>query len=90
MIRERDIEAYLKKRVTEAGGEYRRVKWLGRRGAPDDYVMLKGGHWTECKAPGQTLEKHQEREHLRMRKQGISVLVLDSYEAVDRFMWGLL
>ena len=39
-LRERDIEAYLKKRVEQIGGEVRKVKWLDRRGAPDRFVML--------------------------------------------------
>jgi len=86
MIRERDIEAYLKKRVQEAGGEYRRVSWLGRNGAPDDFVMLNGGHWTECKAPGEKPKPHQLREHELMNSRGIPVYVLDSFMAVDRFI----
>lgn len=38
--RERGIEAYLVKRVKELGGEIRKVKWVGRDGAPDRVVML--------------------------------------------------
>lgn len=86
MIKERDIEAYLKKRVKEAGGEYRRVQWQGRRGAPDDFVILNGGHWTECKAPGKKPEPHQTREHARMLKHGVPVTIIDSFEAVDEFI----
>lgn len=39
-MRERDIEDYLVKRVNAMGGEIRKVKWIGRRGAPDRFVML--------------------------------------------------
>lgn len=39
-MKERDIEAYLVKRVQQLGGEIRKVKWIGRRGAPDRFVML--------------------------------------------------
>lgn len=39
-MRERDIEAHLVRRVKELGGEVRKVKWIGRRGAPDRLVML--------------------------------------------------
>lgn len=39
-IRERDIERHLVKRVKELGGEVRKVRWIGRRGAPDRLVML--------------------------------------------------
>ncbi len=39
-IRERDIERHLVKRVKELGGECRKVKWIGRTGAPDRLAML--------------------------------------------------
>ena len=39
-LRESDIEKYLVKRVKAAGGEVRKVQWIGRRGAPDRLVML--------------------------------------------------
>lgn len=39
-MKEHDIEAYLVKRVEELGGEIRKVKWIGRRNAPDRVVML--------------------------------------------------
>lgn len=38
--RERDIEKYLVGRVKALGGEVRKVKWIGRNGAPDRLVML--------------------------------------------------
>jgi hypothetical protein len=41
-MRERDIEAYLVKRVQAMGGEVRKVQFIGRRGAPDRLVMLPG------------------------------------------------
>lgn len=41
-IRERDIEDYLVKRVKSMGGEVRKVKWIGRKNAPDRVVMLPG------------------------------------------------
>lgn len=39
-LRERDVEAYLVKRVKAMGGEVRKVQWIGRAGAPDRLVML--------------------------------------------------
>lgn len=39
-MRERDIERELVRRVKAAGGEVRKVEWIGRRGAPDRLVML--------------------------------------------------
>jgi len=63
-MRESDIEAHLVKRVKELGGEVRKVKWIGRNGAPDRLVMLPvrlsgvlrdyppATIWVELKAPG--------------------------------------
>lgn len=85
-IRERDIEKYLVKRVKEAGGEIRKVKWIGRRGAPDRRVMLRRGYWVELKAPGEKLRPEQKREHHRMDMQGDTVWVLSTFGSVDLFM----
>lgn len=37
---ERDIEKHLVDSVKALGGAVRKVKWIGRRGAPDRLVML--------------------------------------------------
>lgn len=39
-MRESKIESYLVARVKALGGEVRKVKWIGRGGAPDRLVML--------------------------------------------------
>lgn len=87
-MRESDIEGYLYKRVIHLGGEIRKVKWIGRRGAPDRCVMLPGGRliWVECKAPGEIPEPHQDREHERLRRVGQIVEVVDSMERVDEVL----
>jgi len=93
-MRESDIEKYLVKRVKELGGEVRKVKWIGRRGAPDRLVMLPAYDslrcehspsttWVELKATGKSPEPHQLREHERMRRMGHRVVVIDSIEGVD-------
>lgn len=64
-MRESKIEAHLVTRVRQLGGEVRKVKWLGRNGAPDRLVLLEGwcggtntGHipprqvWVELKKEG--------------------------------------
>lgn len=79
MTRERDIEAYLVKRVKELGGEVRKVKWIGRNSAPDRLVMLPGNGfstahgvasytiWIELKAPGKLAtfpaDAHERAQH---------------------------
>lgn len=90
-LRESDIEAYLVKCAKAAGGECRKIQFIGRPGAPDRLVMLPdcmrwvGGAaiWVELKAPGKKAEPHQIREHERMRKMGQRVEVIDSYEQVE-------
>ena len=96
-MRESDIEAHLVKRVRELGGEVRKVKWIGRVGAPDRLVMLPymtylGDHaaqttiWVELKAPGEKARPSQVREHERMRAMGQQVLVIDSIEGVEALL----
>lgn len=94
-MRESQIEDYLVERVKAKGGEVRKLKWIGRRGAPDRLVLLPPtplGHgvripgavlWVELKAPGEKPKPHQQREHDRMRRMGQSVVVVDSLERVD-------
>ena len=98
--RESQIERRLVERVKEMGGEVRKVKWIGRAGAPDRLVMLPERLddstwttkwldttiWVELKAPGKKPEPHQVREHARMRKAGMRVEVVDSYERIEEIL----
>ena len=87
MTRESDIESYLVERVRDLQGEVRKVKWLGRHGAPDRIVMVPGRTiWVELKAPGEKAKPHQVREHERMRRMGQHVVVVDSFEGVDEVL----
>lgn len=86
-MRESKIEKHLAKRVEELGGECRKLRWIGRRGAPDRLVMLPGlTCFVELKAPGEVPEPHQEREHKRMRAMGQRVEVIDSIEGVEELL----
>ncbi len=89
-ICERDIEGHLVRRVEAIGGEIRKVKWIGRRGAPDRLVMFRGAEFVELKRPGEELEVYQAREHLRMRRHGIKVRMLNSFEGIDAYIGELL
>lgn len=82
---ESDIEKYLVRRVEQLGGEVRKVKWVGRRGAPDRLVLAPWGFfWVELKRPkGGRLEPHQIREHERLRQFGQRVEVFTTKEAID-------
>lgn len=76
IVYERDIERYLVKRVKELGGELRKVKWIGREGAPDRVVMLPRGRassgmfsacstlWVEVKNP-ETIKTFPANAHER-------------------------
>lgn len=68
-MRESKIEKALVKAVREAGGEIRKLAWVGRRGAPDRLVMLPGRRpiLVELKAPTGRLSKLQDREHEVLR-----------------------
>ena len=85
VVRERDVEAHLVKRVRELGGEIRKVSWVGRVNAPDRLVMLPGRRavWVELKAPGKRPTAQQIREHNRLRRLGELVEVVDTLEGVE-------
>ncbi|MCE1244909.1 hypothetical protein [Oryzomicrobium sp.] len=86
-MRESAIEKYLVERVKALGGEVRKVRWIGRNGAPDRLAMLPGKTlWVELKAPGEKCRPHQIREHERMRRMGQRVEVVDSFEGVDEVL----
>ncbi len=91
-MKESTIEKYLVKRVKTLGGEIRKVKWIGRRGAPDRLAILPavcGPVWVELKATGKSCRPHQIREHERMKLMGQSISVIDSIEGVDDLLFSL-
>jgi hypothetical protein len=96
-MKERDIEAYLVEQVKGLGGEVRKLKWVGRRGAPDRVLMLPHGDlptiWVEVKNPesiktfpADARERAQAREHARMRAAKQVVAVVGTYDQVDRLL----
>lgn len=99
-MRESDIEAQLVRRAKEEGGEVRKVRWTGRRGAPDRVLMLPAQRmdarhvlprpartvWVELKATGVAPEDYQLREHARMRLAGQRVEVVDSFDRIEAIL----
>ena len=86
---EADVEDYARKEIAKAGGKIRKVKWIGRRAAPDDFVLLPGvgrGIWVEFKKPGEKPTAAQLEEHRILRKYGERVEVIDSIAAVDSLL----
>ena len=82
---ERDIEAYLVKRVREAGGTAYKFTSPQRRSVPDRIVLMPGGRITfvELKRPGAKPTDAQAREHDRLRVLGFEVWVIDCKLMVD-------
>lgn len=88
MTRERDIERALVRAVKAAGGEVRKLAWVGRRAAPDRLVKLpdKQPMFVELKAPGGRLSRLQEVEHRRLRAIGLDVRVIWRMEDIEGVM----
>lgn len=86
MTPEGKVKQYLRERVAKLGGEVRFVKWIGRNHAPDMLVLLLDVPPTlvETKAPGKRPRPGQVREHQRLSKYGMRVLVCPTTEDVDR------
>lgn len=79
------LQNHLKRRVQSSGGQYRKVRWEGRRGCPDCYVWWTwpNAAFVEVKAPGDTFSKIQSREVERMRASGVPVYTVTSTEDID-------
>lgn len=86
--KEGKVEAYFVERVEKRGGITRKCRWLCRRGAPDRFWAFAGKRsgFAEIKPPGVPLATHQEREIARLKAAGVTVYVIDSFEAVDAFI----
>mgnify|MGYP000169640768 CR=1 FL=1 len=85
-MRESDIEKYLVKKVKEIGGECRKVKWIGRKSAPDRLVVFNGVYFIELKRPGKYLNPSQQREYIRLTQLNADVRCITTIEEVDEFI----
>lgn len=95
---EADVEEYLVKEVAKRGGVAEKFSSPNRASVPDrlvqwpaktdwDWAPLPA--WTEfveCKAPGKKPTAAQDRDHERRRAMGFRVTVVDTYEAVDKYL----
>lgn len=90
------VEDYFVEQCEDNGALVRKLAYVGRRGAPDRMVVwpatFDGSDWdakidfVELKAKGQKADDHQAREHARLRALGVNVYLIDSKEAVDRYI----
>lgn len=81
------IEATLEEltcdRAKAAGWKHRRLRWIGRRAAPD-HVFAKPGvgfFMVEFKRPGKEPTTTQWREITMLRESGVTVHVIDNLVA---------
>jgi len=83
---EAKVEDYLIKRVKELGGRERKLRWVGRDGAPDRIVWFKFpavGVVEVKREIGGVVRACQEREMARMREDGWPVFLVSNFSEVD-------
>lgn len=82
------IENYVVKRAEAEGFFVRKVRWLGRVGAPDRLFARadRGQVWIEFKDEGEEPRGSQVREHGRMREAGFELHVCDNVEDALRIL----
>lgn len=90
-MRESAIEAYLVREVAKRGGIAEKFSSPGRRNVPDRIVTWPNGvvEFVEVKAPGKKPTPGQARDHKRRRAMFHTVIVVDSYADVLRYVGGL-
>ena len=69
------LQERLKKLVQGSGGQYRKVRWEGRRGCPDCFIWWDwpNAAFVEIKAGDDRYSKLQQREVERMQNAGLPV-----------------
>jgi hypothetical protein len=87
------VEKHFVERVKATGGFVRKLKWIGRNGAPDRIVwwhkhpaVSANPIFVELKRPKGKAAPHQVEEHMKMMSSGLRVFVLDTVEKVDAFV----
>jgi hypothetical protein len=82
------IQTYLKSEVLRHGGRFRKLKWIGRKGAPDCFIWWEGPilALVEVKTEVGKLSPHQVYEIDRLRQDGFRVYVVHSKLEVDAFI----
>lgn len=87
-MQESKNERYLKKKIEMIGGKALKFTSPGCSGVPDRIVLLPGGRiiFVELKAPREQLRPLQVFRVNQLRALGFRVEVLDSKEAIDKFI----
>ena len=81
------VESPVVKRAERAGWFVRKVKWIGRNGAPDR-VFIKSGRvvWIEFKDTGEEPRLSQTLEHDRLRAAGAELYCCDNVSDALRIL----
>jgi len=79
------LQEHLKKLVQGSGGQYRKVRWEGRRGCPDCFIWWTWPHaaFVEVKAGRDVMSAIQRREVERMREDGVPVYIATSVADIE-------
>ena len=87
-MEEKKIERYFKAQLEKRGALVFKFVSPGQAGVPDRVVLLPGGRvvFAEMKAPGEKPRPLQRAVFARMARAGHPVYIIDSREAVKRFM----
>lgn len=88
VLREKDIESYLRDEVKALGGKAYKFVSPGNAGVPDRLVCLPCGHvlFVELKAPGKEATPLQKGQHRKLEKLGHEVFTIDSKLQVQHFI----
>ena len=87
-MEEKKIEQYFRTQLSKRGAIVWKFTSPGQAGVPDRVVLLPGGRvvFAEMKAPGKKPRPLQRAIFARMARAGHPVYVIDSREAVTKFM----
>ena len=79
------LQDHLKRRVQGTGGQYRKVRWEGRRGCPDCFIWWDwpAAAFVEIKADKDKYSALQLREVERMQNAGIPVFTARDMNDVE-------
>lgn len=81
VVHESSVEGYVVRRAKAKGWIVRKLRWIGRRGAPDRVFLRRGRCvFIEFKRPGKAVRDQQKREFDRLRAAYPEVHQCDSIE----------
>ena len=90
-MREKSIEADLKKAVKSMGGIC--AKWVspGIDGVPDRIILFPGGRigFVELKAPGKKMRPLQKKRKRQLESLGFLVFCIDRKEQIEEVLYAI-